>query len=334
MWKIGNVKVQGRVVLAPMAGYTNLAYREFLKPFGVALTYTEMISDCGLVYHNQETYRYLATSEQERPIGIQLFGGRTSTLVKAIEIIESMHLTYDFLDINLGCPMPKVTKTGAGSAWLKRPEELYETMKAVVAASSKPVTAKIRIGWDSTSINVMEVIEALEKAGVSMIAVHARTTKQIYSGKPNYELLRNLQDKMSVPLVISGDIFTLDDAINALEITKAEAVMVARGALGNPRLVTQIDEYLKTGIRLPDATLTEQISYVKSLAVKLVALKGENLAIRELKGIATHFLVGYPGMKPVKVALTTKMVTLQDLCNILDEIPLTAFTTNNEVNQL
>jgi len=334
MWKIGNIKIRGHVVLAPMAGYTNLAYREFIKPFGVALTYTEMISDCGLVYHNQETYRYLTTSEQERPVGIQLFGGRTSTLVKAIEIIESMHLVYDLLDINLGCPMPKVTKTGAGSAWLKRPEELYETMKAVVAASSKPVTAKIRIGWDSTSINVMEVIAALEKAGVAMIAVHARTTKQIYSGKPNYELLRNLQDKMAVPLVISGDIFTLDDAINALQITKAQAVMVARGALGNPRLVTQIDEYLKTGIRLPDATLTEQIGYIKSLAVKLVALKGENLAIRELKGIATHFLVGYPGMKPVKVALTTKMVTLQDLYNILDEIPLTAFTTNNEANTL
>ena len=334
MWKIGNVEVQGRVVLAPMAGYTNLAYREFLKPFGVALAYTEMISDCGLVYHNKETYRYLTTSEQERPIGIQLFGGRTSTLIKAIDIVESMHLTYDFLDINLGCPMPKVTKTGAGSAWLKRPEELYETMKAVVGASSKPVTAKIRIGWDSTSINVMEVIEALQKAGVAMIAVHARTTKQIYSGKPNYELLRNLQEKISVPLVISGDIFTLDDAINALEITKAEAVMVARGALGNPHLVTQIDEYLKTGVRLPDATLTEQISYIKSLAVKLVALKGENLAIRELKGIATHFLVGYPGMKPVKVALTTKMVTLQDLYSILDEIPLSAFTTNNEANKL
>ncbi|MCX5775471.1 MAG: tRNA dihydrouridine synthase DusB [Firmicutes bacterium] len=334
MWKIGSVKVQGRVVLAPMAGYTNLAYREFMKPFGVALTYTEMISDCGLVYKNQETYRYLATSEKERPIGIQLFGGRTSTLVKAIEIIESMHLTYDLLDINLGCPMPKVTKTGAGSAWLKRPEELYETMKAVVTASSKPVTAKIRIGWDSTSINVMEVIAALEKAGVSMIAVHARTTKQIYSGKPNYELLKNLRDKMSVPLVISGDIFTLDDAINALEITKAEAVMVARGALGNPWLVTQINEYLKTGVRLPDATLVEQIGYLKSFALKLVALKGENLAIRELKGIATHFLIGFPGMKPVKVALTTKMTTLRDLYAILDEIPKTAFTTNNEVNKL
>lgn len=334
MWKIGDIEIKGRVVLAPMAGFTNRAYREFMKPFGVALSYTEMISDCGLVYHNQETYRYLATSEQERPVGIQLFGGKTSTLVEAIRIIESMHLIYDFLDINLGCPMPKVTKTGAGSAWLKRLEELFETMKAVVHASSKPVTAKIRIGWDTASINVFEVIQGLEKAGVAMIAVHARTTKQIYSGKPHYNLLTNLRQKMTVPLVISGDIFTLDDAINALETTKAEAVMVARGSLGNPRLITQIDEYLKTGIRLPDSTLSEQITYLKNLAIQLVSLKGEPLAIRELKGISTHFLNGYPGMKPVKVALTTKMETLKDLYHILDEIPQTAFTTITGVNKL
>lgn len=334
MWRFGNIEVDGRVVLGPMAGITNAAYREFMKPFGAALTYTEMVSDCGLIYGNEETYKYMLISPKEHPVGLQIFGGKKETLLKALKIIEDQGLAYDFLDINLGCPMPKVTKTGAGSAWLRRPEELYETVKAVVEMSSKPVTAKIRLGWDESSINVFQVIHALEKAGVSMIAVHARTTRQIYSGKPNFEILKDLRLKMSVPLVISGDIFTLEDALHAVEVTKADAVMVARGAVGNPRLVAQIDEYFHSGNKLPEATIEEQIAYLWDLAQKLVTLKGELVAIRELRGIATHFLVGFPGMKPVKVKITTEMFTLADLSRILNGIRPTAFATNTETNHI
>ena len=327
MWNIGNIKINGKVVLGPMAGITTLAYRDFMKDFGVAVSYTEMVSDCGLIYKNEMTYKYLEMNEKDHPVGLQLFGGKKDTLVKAVQLVQSMACPYDFLDINLGCPMPKVTRTGAGSSWLKRVDELKEAMHAVVEVSVKPVTAKIRIGWDSSSINFMEVIHALEEAGVAMICVHARTTSQIYSGTPRYDLIEDLRGKMKVPLVISGDIFTLDDAIKALDITKADAVMVARGSLGHPRIVSQIDTYFKNGERLPDATLEEQLKYLTVFAESLVKLKGEKSAIRELRGIGVHFLTGFPGMRKFKADMSSSMETLQDLYRITQEISETAFTT-------
>ncbi len=334
MWKIGSIEIEGKVVLGPMAGITTLAYRDFMKDFGVAVSYTEMVSDCGLIYKNEATYKYLELSLKDHPIGLQLFGGKKETLVKAVHLVESLKCASDFLDINLGCPMPKVTRSGAGSAWLKRVDELKQAMTAVVEASSKPVTAKIRIGWDVASINFMDTIRALEDAGVSMICVHARTTSQIYSGVPRYDLIGDLRLKMKVPLVISGDIFTLDDAIRALTLTKADAVMVARGSLGHPRLVSQIDTYLKTGIRLPDPTLTEQLQYLLDFAYRLIELKGEKLAIRELRGIGTHFLTGYPGMRKYKGEMSSSMETLSDLERIVNQIRQSVLTTQDGVDKL
>ncbi len=315
------------MVLGPMAGITTLAYRDFMKDFGVAVSYTEMVSDCGLIYKNEMTYTYLAMSEKDHPVGLQLFGGKKETLLKAVQLVQDLGCAYDFLDINFGCPMPKVTRTGAGSSWLKRVDELREAVKAVVEISKKPVSAKIRIGWDSSSINFMEVIHALEDAGVAMICVHARTTSQIYSGVARYDLIGDLRGKMKVPLVISGDIFTLDDAIKAIEITKADAVMVARGSLGHPKLVSQIDTYFKTGERLPDATLHEQLSYLTTFGESLVKLKGEKSAIRELRGIGVHFLTGFPGMRKFKAEMSGTMESLEDLYRIVREISETVFTT-------
>ncbi len=334
MWKIGPITIEGKVVLGPMAGITTLAYRDFMKDFGVAVSYTEMVSDCGLIYKNEATYKYLELSLKDHPIGLQLFGGKKETLVKAIHLVEKLGCEYDFLDINLGCPMPKVTRSGAGSAWLKRLDELKDAMTAVVQTSSKPVTAKIRIGWDSSSINFMETIQALEEAGVSMICVHARTTSQIYSGTPRYDLIEDLRLKMKVPLVISGDIFTLDDAVRALTLTHADAVMVARGSLGHPKLVSQIDSYFKTGVRLPDPTLGEQLRYLQDFAHRLIKLKGEKLAIRELRGIGTHFLTGYPGMRKFKGEMSSSMETLADLNRIVEEIQTTVLTTQDGADKL
>ena len=327
MWNIGQIKIEGKVVLGPMAGITTLAYRNFMKDFGVAVSYTEMVSDCGLIYKNEMTYTYLAMSEKDHPVGLQLFGSKKETLVKAVQLVQDIGCTYDFIDINFGCPMPKVTRTGAGSSWLKRVDELQQAVKAVVEISKKPVTAKIRIGWDSSSINFLEVIHALEDAGVSMICVHARTTSQIYSGTARYDLIGDLRTKMKVPLVISGDIFTLDDAIKAIEITKADAVMVARGSLGHPKLVSQIDTYFRTGERLANATLEEQLAYLTTFGESLVKLKGEKLAIRELRGIGVHFLTGFPGMKRFKAEMSGTMETLEDLYRIVREIAETVLTT-------
>ena len=318
--KIGSVALDGNVLLAPMAGITNVAYREYMKRFGVALTYSEMVSDCGLIYDNKVTYKYLETSKIEHPVAIQIFGGKKETLLEALKIIESQNVDYDFIDVNLGCPVPKVTKTGAGSAWLKRKEELYDMMSAVVKASSKPVTAKIRIGWDETSINVEEIVLTLQEAGVALIAIHPRTRNQLYSGKANYERIKDIKSIMTIPLVISGDIFTLEDAINAKNITNADGIMVARGALGNPYLIKQIDHYFKTGERLENPTLINQLDYLKEYAMKLIELKGEYVAIHELRGIAPHFLKGYPNTKQNRLRLATKMETFNDLMKILDDI--------------
>lgn len=318
--KVANIELNGNVLLAPMAGITNMAYRDFMKKFGCALTYTEMVSDCGLIYDNKVTYKYLEISQKEHPTAIQLFGGSKETLLKALQIVENRQDDYDFIDVNLGCPVPKVTKTGAGSAWLKRKNELFEMMNSLVKASKKPVTTKIRIGWDDSSINVEEIVKILQDAGVSLIAIHPRTRNQLYAGHANYERIKNIKQIMKVPLVISGDIFTLDDAIRAQKMTNADGIMVARGALGNPYLVTQIDHYFKTGEKLPDVTLGRQIDYLLEYSQKLVELKGEFTAIHELRGIAPHFFKGFANTKQYRLKLATEIETFKDLKTILDNI--------------
>ncbi len=319
MWKIGNVEIKSKVVLAPMAGITSLAYRNFMKKFGVGLTVTEMVSDCGLIYGNDKTIEYLKTTEDEKPVAIQLFGGNAENICKAIDVVLKENSNVDFIDINLGCPVPKVTKTGAGSALLKEPKKLYEFMKKICDYSPLPVTAKIRLGWDEKSINFMENIAALEKAGVKAIGLHARTAKQGYSGKANYEIIRDLQAKMSVPLIISGDIYTLENALQFLDISKATAVMIARGGVGHPRLVEQINHYFETEEKLPDATIEENIAYLLEFADMLIEEKGEYKAMMLLRGIATKFFDGYPNTKKIKNALAQTLTTRDSLMRILSE---------------
>lgn len=316
MWQFGNITVKGKVVLGPMAGITTLAYRLFMKKFGVDLFYTEMVSDCGIIYDSRNTKKYLLTDKSEHPIGVQLFGGKADTLLKAIEKLQSMDIAYDFLDINLGCPMPKVTKTGAGAAWLTRPAELEEMMRQVVNLSRVPVSAKIRIGSDENHINVFDLVTRLERAGVAMIAIHTRTTKQIYHGPARHDVIKGLGHKMKVPLVISGDIDSIENAQLALDITGASAVMVARGGLGRPGFIRQLNEYFKRGRIMPEATVKDQLRYLRQFAKRLIALKGESVAMRELRGIGVHFLTGYPGMKPFK-AMISQINTLADLDTIL-----------------
>jgi len=320
MFKIGNVEIKGKVVLAPMAGITSLAYRDFMKPFGVSLSVTEMVSDCGLIYENAKTLDYIKTSELERPVAIQLFGNDAETIIKAMKICEEKNKNFDIFDINLGCPVSKVTKAGSGSALLKNPAKLKDMFIKICKATTKPVTAKIRLGWSNDSINFMENIKALEEAGVAAIGIHARTTAQLYSGKPQYELLKDLREKISVPLMVSGDIFSLDDAIKALEITKADAIMVARGGVGNPKLVRQIETYYQTGERLSNSSLEENLKYLVEFTDMLIAEKGEYRAMSILRGIAPKFLDGFPNMKKYKNLLAQSLSTRASLDRILSEI--------------
>ncbi len=316
---IGGLEIKGKVILGPMAGITSLPYREFMKPFGVALSYSEMISDCGLSYGNKRTYEYFATSSIDRPVGLQLFGSDIAISKKAISILEN-NADYDILDLNLGCPVNKVTKTGAGSAMLKSPDTLYRYVRAMVETSHKPVTAKIRLGWDENSINVFTVAKLLEDAGVAMFTVHARTSKQMYSGHADYEAIRALNEHVNVPFAISGDIFSPLDAKKAMDITGATLVMVARGAVGRPNLIKDINDYLEHGSINPAPSVLEAVHWAKEFSTKLINYEGERLAIMQLRGIAPHFFTGFRGYKRIREAISSNARTKEDLDKIFHSI--------------
>jgi len=317
--KIGEIELKTNIILGPMAGVTTLAYREFMKPYGIGLSYSEMISDCGIDYGNHRTMEYLATSKIDRPVGLQLFGSSIEHSVKAVEYLQT-HADYDILDLNFGCPVNKVVKTGAGSAWLKDVEGLQRYTEAVVKASKKPVTAKIRLGWDSKSINVFEVVAALEKAGVKAITIHCRTREQGYSGKANYEALVGLKETMSVPLIVSGDIYTPEDAYKALNTTSADGVMIARGGLGNPMLSKNIISYLENGYYEKNVSLKQQAKFALEFADKLIQQKGECIAIHELRGLLPHFFSGIQGSKDIRLKLSSKIESKRALFDFLNSL--------------
>jgi nifR3 family TIM-barrel protein len=322
MFRVGETKIKSKVILAPMAGFTSYAYRKFMAPFGVGLFYTEMVSDAGYLYNNKETIKYLPQEDDVRPLALQLFGGKEEQLISAIEKLEKSDYKYDILDINLACPMPKVTRNNGGAAWLRKEEELLSMLEKVVKVSTRPVSVKLRIGWDENSINIRNLLPKIEKVGVSLIAVHLRTAKQMYTLKARYDLAANLGDLVQIPLIISGDIYTLEDAINALEITKADGVMVARGGLGNPHLIRQIDQYFKTGKVLPPSTLDKQLEYLEQLALLLVEEKGEQTGISCFRGIGPHFLKGFPGLKKYRIELTQNCKKIDDILNLIKRIKI------------
>lgn len=320
MWKIGDIEIESKVVLAPMAGITSLGYREFMVPFGVGANVTEMVSDMGLIYGNRETSEYIAFSKESYPTGVQLFGHDPVCLAKAAKIALEANPNIAYFDVNMGCPVPKVIKTGAGSALMQNPKLCGEIIKAIKEATGLPVTAKIRLGWDEKNINFKEVIKELEDNGVAAIGIHARTRKEMYLGIPHWELIKDLQKEMKVPLMVSGNIYTLDDAINAINITGADAVMVARGGVGNPFLISQINEYYKTGERLENPSLKEQINWCLQLADSMIKEKGEDRAIRIYRGIASKFFFGFPNVKVIKARLSNDIKTREDLLSILEDI--------------
>ena len=317
MWKLGNFEIKGKVVLAPMAGITSEGYRKYLNSFGVDICVTEMVSDMGLIYQNKETESYVKFEKDNVLTGLQLFGSNPENLAKATTLALSINPCIDFIDVNMGCPVPKVTKTGAGSSLMLHPELAGDIIRAIKSVTDKPVTAKIRLGYNE--VNFKEVIKELEKAGVAAIGIHARTRKELYSGTPHYDLIKDLRKEMSVPLMVSGNIYTLDDAINALEITGAEAVMVARGAVGNPFLITQIKHYYETGERLPNPSFLEQCEYCLALARSMIEEKDEFTAMRNYRGIAPKFFSGFANSRTLRTVLATSLTDYASLVRIIDE---------------
>ena len=326
MWKFKNFEIESKVVLAPMAGITFKSYREYMANFGFDVCVTEMVSDMGLIYGNEETKTYIDFQKGNYLTGVQLFGKDPNNIKKAAEIALNLNPNIDFFDVNMGCPVPKVVDAGAGSALMKNPKLCGDIIRALKEVTDKPISAKIRLGWDNKSINYLEVIKELEDAGIDMIAIHSRTKKELYLGEPHHELLKDLGKQMKVPLVISGNIYTLDDAIKAMEITGADAVMVARGGVGNPFLLTQINEYYKTGERLPNPSLKEQLQYCYDLALKVIEEKGEERGLRIYRGIAPKFFNGIKNCKQYRLRLSSELTDLNSLKMILNDI-----AKNNEV---
>lgn len=316
--KFGNLKINSKVVLAPMAGYTSIGYRDYMIPFGVGFCYTEMVSDMGLIYGNKETTKYVDFNKSSVPTGVQLFGHNPDNLAKALLICEKINPNIDFYDVNMACPVNKVTKTGAGSALLKDPKKCGEIIRALKKVTNKPISAKIRLGWDNKSINFIDVINELESAGVDLIAIHARTAKELYAGNPHFELLKDIKKTCKTPLIISGNIFTVNDALNALKVTGADGVMVARGGVGNPLLITNINNVLN-GKEIITPTLKEQIQYCKELAQALINEKGEDVAMRIFRSMSGKFFSDFPNSKKIRSRLATEVSTYTQLVEILDD---------------
>lgn len=302
MWKIGDIEIPNRVVVAPMAGISNAAFRVTVKEFGAGLVVCEMISDKGIQQRNKKTLDMLYIDEKEYPLSVQIFGGDKENLVEAAKFVEE-NTKAAIIDINMGCPVNKVIKAEAGAKWLLDPNKVYEMVDAVSSAIDLPVTVKMRTGWDEDHLFAVENALAAEKAGASAIAMHGRTRVQMYEGQANLDILKEVKRHLTIPFMGNGDVRTPEDAKRMLEYVGADGVMIGRAALGNPWMIQRTKQYLETGELLPEPTPFEKIETAKVHLQRLTDLKGEKIATREFRQHAAYYLKGIPRAAKVKVAI-------------------------------
>lgn len=310
--------MDNRVVLAPMAGICNSAFRLTVKEFGAGLVYAEMISDKALNTRNKKTLDMLYIDERENPMTLQIFGGDKENLVEAAKFVDK-HTTADIIDINMGCPVNKIIKCEAGAKWLLDPNKIYEMVSAVVDAVDKPVSVKMRIGWDEERVFAVENAQAAERAGAAAIAMHGRTRVQMYEGKANWDVLAEVKKNISIPFIANGDVETPEDAKRILEHTNADGVMIGRAALGNPWMIYQTVKYLESGVQIPEPSVREKMDVCLLHFERLKALKGEKVAVREMRKHASWYLKGIRGNGKIRNAINLTE-TEQELRILLNSV--------------
>ncbi|KZK38539.1 tRNA dihydrouridine synthase B [Lactococcus cremoris] len=317
-WKIDDIEIKNKIVLAPMAGITNKAFLTTAKEFGAGLVVTEMISDKGIEHRNKKTLEMMDFEGVPHPLSMQIFGGEVDTLVEAAKFVEA-NTVADIIDINMGCPVPKVTKNEAGSRLLLDPDKVYDVVSAVSKAISRPLTVKIRIGWDDDHLFAVENAKAIEAGGGAAVSMHARTKAQAYTGnaQENWHWLKKLTDNVNIPVIGNGDVKTPEDAKRMIDETGVTAVMMGRAALGNPWILHRTEHYLRTGELLAEPTVAEKMEIAKLHLARLVELKGDNLASREFRQHAAYYLKGASRAAKVKVAVN-QAESQAEIITILD----------------
>lgn len=318
--KIGNVNLDNRVFLSPMAGVTDLPFRLICKQKGCGMLYTEMINAKALCYNDENTKKMTRIEDEEHPIAIQIFGSEPEYMGRAAEILNSH--PNEILDINMGCPAPKVIKNGDGSALMRNPKLAREVMEAVVKNSTKPVTLKIRKGWDDESVNAVEIAKIAEDAGISALAIHGRTREQYYSGSADWDIIKEIKENISIPVIGNGDVFEIEDAINMLEKTKCNAIMIGRGAQGNPWIFNRINHYMNTGEILPKPGYEEKINTAIEHMKLAVEEHGEYVAVREMRKHIGWYIKGLKGSARYRDEIN-KLTDYKAVIDKLRELSLT-----------
>ena len=314
--KIGNIQLDNKVFLSPMAGVTDLPFRLICKEKGCGMLYTEMINAKALCYDDENTKRMLKIEDEEHPIAVQIFGSDPEFMGKAAAIMNEY--PNEILDINMGCPAPKVVKNGDGSALMRNPKLAAEVLSSVVKNSKKPVTLKIRKGWDDNSVNAVEIAKIAEECGISALAIHGRTREQFYSGKADWDIIAKIKQSINIPVIGNGDVFEVQDAVNMLEKTKCDAIMIGRGAQGNPWIFKRINHYMKTGEVLPEPTLEEKITTAIKHMNLAVAEHGEYVAVREMRKHIGWYLKGLKNSAKYRDQIN-KITDYKEVITMLEE---------------
>lgn len=314
-WKIRDIVIENPIVIAPMAGISNVAFRTICKEFGAGLIYTEMVSDKALFYQNVKTLGMTQVEEKEHPITMQLFGHDIDSMVYAAKLLDTQ-TDCDIIDINMGCPVNKIIKSNAGSALMKDVDYAVSLVEAVIKEVTKPVSVKMRIGWDSEHVTCVELAKRLEAVGVSAIAIHGRTRYQMYEGKADWSYIKLVKDAVCIPVIGNGDIRSGEDAKRMMEETGCDAVMIGRGVLGDPWLIKEATQYLTTGKYTSKTSIQEKFMYARKHANRLCELKGENVGMKEMRGHAAWYVKGLQNCHSLKNQLTL-MTTYQEFDDLL-----------------